>query len=84
MNKPLISILIPSFNEGETILKVLNRILETSGANSFYEIIIIDDGSTDNTKDLLEKNKNLYTNLITYNSNRGKGYAIKRIRKSNR
>ena len=78
MNKPLISILIPSFNEGETILKVLNRILETSGANSFYEIIIIDDGSTDNTKDLLEKNKNLYTNLITYNSNRGKGYAIKK------
>ena len=78
MNKPLISILIPSFNEGETILKVLNRILETSRANSFYEIIIIDDGSTDNTKDLLEKNKNLYTNLITYNSNRGKGYAIKK------
>jgi len=78
MNKPLISILIPSFNEGETILKVLNRILETSGANSFYEIIIIDDGSTDNTKDLLEKNKNLYTNLITYSSNRGKGYAIKK------
>ena len=26
----------------------------------------------------MEKNKNLYTNLITYNSNRGKGYAIKK------
>jgi glycosyltransferase involved in cell wall biosynthesis len=78
MNEPLITILIPSFNESKTILKVLNRISEIFKNSSFYEIIIIDDGSTDNTKKLLDKNKNLYTNLITYGSNRGKGYAIKK------
>ena len=78
MTEPLITILIPSFNESKTILKVLNRISEIFKNSSFYEIIIIDDGSTDNTKKLLDKNKNLYTNLITYGSNRGKGYAIKK------
>jgi len=77
-NQILISILIPSFNEGETILKVLNRISEISEQNNNHEIIIIDDGSTDNTKDILEKNKNLYTTLISYGANQGKGYAIKK------
>jgi len=78
-DKPLIiSILIPSFNEEKTILNVLNRISETMGSSVNYEVIIINDGSTDNTLNLLEQNKNLYNQLITYEKNCGKGNAIKK------
>ena len=45
-----ISILIPAFNEEKTILKVLNRIKETKISNLEYQVIVINDGSTDGTK----------------------------------
>ena len=78
-DKPLIiSILIPSFNEEKTILNVLNRISETMVSSVNYEVIIINDGSTDNTLNLLEQNKDLYNQLITYEKNCGKGNAIKK------
>jgi len=78
MKQPLISILIPSFNEGKTILNVLNRISEIMALNVNYEVVVINDGSTDNTLDLLKQNKDLYSQLITYNKNCGKGNAIKK------
>ena len=77
-NLVLISILIPSFNEEETILKVLNRISETIESSVNYEVIVINDGSTDNTLNLLEQNKNLYDQLISYEKNYGKGNAVKK------
>lgn len=77
-NHILISILIPSFNEEKTILNVLNRISKTIDPSINYEVIVINDGSTDNTLKLLEQNKNLYNQLITYERNYGKGNAIKK------
>ncbi len=77
-NNILISILIPSFNEEKTILNILNRISKTIDSNINYEVVIINDGSTDNTLKLLEQNKNLYNQLITYERNYGKGNAIKK------
>ena len=74
----LISILIPSFNEEKTILDVLNRISETVDSSINYEVVVINDGSTDGTLNLLEKNKNLYNQLISYEKNYGKGNAIKK------
>ena len=78
MEQPLISILIPSFNEGKTILNVLNRISKIIASSINYEVVVINDGSTDNTLDLLKQNKDLYNQLITYNTNCGKGNAIKK------
>ena len=78
MNQPLISILIPSFNEEKTILNVLNRISKIMPTGANYEVVVINDGSKDNTLDLLKQNKNLYNQLITYNKNFGKGNAIKK------
>ena len=78
MNQPLISILIPSFNEEKTILNVLNRISKIMPTGANYEVVVINDGSKDNTLDLLKQNKNLYNQLITYNENFGKGNAIKK------
>jgi glycosyltransferase involved in cell wall biosynthesis len=77
-NHVLISILIPSFNEEKTILNVLNRISKTIDPSINYEVVVINDGSTDNTLELLEQNKNLYNQLITYERNYGKGNAVKK------
>ena len=77
-NNILISILIPSFNEEKTILNILNRISKTIDTSINYEVVIINDGSTDNTLKLLEQNKNLYNQLITYERNYGKGNAVKK------
>ena len=77
-NHILISILIPSFNEGKTILNVLNRISKTIDLSINYEVVVINDGSTDNTLELLEQNKNLYNQLVTYEKNYGKGNAVKK------
>ena len=77
-NHILISILIPSFNEEKTILNVLNRISKTIDPSINYEVVVINDGSTDNTLELLEQNKSLYNQLVTYEKNYGKGNAVKK------
>lgn len=75
MNK--LSVIIPTFNEEGTILNVLRKVLKLPETG---EIIIVDDGSKDNTKSLLEKfkkdSKDKRINLIRHKTNRGKGAAI--------
>ncbi|MDA9769083.1 glycosyltransferase family 2 protein [Candidatus Pelagibacter sp.] len=71
-----ISIIIPIFNEEKTIIQVLERISKVIKPNVTYETIVINDGSTDGTLSLLEKNKNLYDQLISYEKNYGKGNAV--------
>ena len=71
-----LSIIIPVFNEANTIIKILNRIKETKSTKVNYEIIVVDDGSTDNTPTLLEENKELYNKLILNEFNMGKGHAV--------
>ena len=43
-----------------------------------YEVIVIDDGSTDETKKLLENNKHLYNKLLINDTNKGKGFSVKK------
>ena len=79
VNKSIqISIIIPVYNEDKSILEVLKRIHATVDSQNNFEIIVINDGSTDNTLKVLEENKNLYNQLITYERNYGKGNAIKK------
>jgi len=76
-----ISVIIPAYNEkaniGPTVKEVLNYL---SAKDYSYELIVVDDGSRDGTKDVVNKlaqeNKNL--KLVSYLPNRGKGYAVKR------
>ncbi len=73
-----ISILIPCFNEVETIEEILNKIHNLK-SSLVFEIIVIDDCSTDGTYLVLkEKCKNLYTTLLKNEKNYGKGYSVRK------
>jgi len=71
-----LSVIVPLYNEERTIIKTLSRISETKKQDFIYEVIVINDGSTDNSLSLLEQNKDLYNHLITYEKNNGKGHAV--------
>lgn len=49
-----ISFIIPSYNSGKTIKKAINSILKQDNNSLEYEIIVVDDGSTDNTEEIIE------------------------------
>tara|TARA_B110000438_G_scaffold294630_1_gene336347 strand:+ start:345 stop:1028 length:684 start_codon:yes stop_codon:yes gene_type:complete len=72
----ILSIIVPVYNEERTIINVLEKIKKNSSKE--YEIIVIDDGSTDKTKELLNNNNHLYDKIITNESNKGKGYSVKK------
>lgn len=72
-----ISIIVPAYNEEKTIGETLNRVLSLSEVKN-KEIIVVDDGSTDNTAKIvrtLEK-KNPQLTLIECKKNGGKGSAV--------
>lgn len=67
-------IIIPAFNEEENILNTYNSIMNYNKKNKTkYDVIIINDCSTDNTKKILEKNSIPHVNLI---HNLGIGGAV--------
>jgi len=74
----ILSIIIPVYNEEKTIINILKKIKKNSSSLSKYEIIVIDDGSTDQSKNLLENNKELYDKLLINETNKGKGFAVKK------
>jgi glycosyltransferase involved in cell wall biosynthesis len=74
-----VSIVIPVYNEENTILIILKKVNEEIKKikEFLFEIIVVNDFSNDNTLKLLENNKNLYTLLINNPKNLGKGFCIK-------
>lgn len=72
-----ISIIIPVYNEQDTIIPILTKIQKQKIDNVELEIIVIDDGSTDNSLKLLKNNSHLYSSLIQQKSNTGKGGAVR-------
>ena len=72
----LVTIIIPCFNEENTIEKILNKIFEIRDIEK--QIIIVDDFSTDGSKKILKENyENKVDKIIYHNENKGKGAAIK-------
>ena len=72
-----ISIIIPAFNEENTIIALLNKVDKVKVEGVQKEIIVIDDASKDNTLNLLKNNNKLYSKLIEFKKNKGKGAAVK-------
>lgn len=77
-----LSIIIPVFNEQSTVRKVISQVYRADSCGLKKEVIIIDDGSWDQTPRLLEKEKFRGLNIISHKKNRGKGWAIRNGLKS--
>ena len=77
MTKPFLSIIIPAYNESERLpLTLVDMDKLLSGVKYSYEIIVVNDGSTDNTAEIVKKAiKNL--KLIDNRVNQGKGGVVK-------
>ncbi|MCK4664023.1 MAG: glycosyltransferase family 2 protein [Bacteroidales bacterium] len=78
----ILSIIIPVYNEDSTIVELLEKVLKVRLVNNFEkEIIIIDDNSSDNTKNLIKefisKNEIKNITLLSHLTNKGKGASIK-------
>jgi len=67
-----VSIVIPAFNEEKSIGHVLETVMKV---NSITQIIVVDDGSTDNTSNIVSKFANV--TLLKHEKNKGKGSAMK-------
>lgn len=75
---PYWSIIVPVYNETRR-LGNLNHILQfLKTLPETWELIVVNDGSTDNSLELLRNiNRRHSFQIVTYSQNRGKGYAIK-------
>lgn len=70
-----LTVVLPSYNEALHIGKVLDRICkELVGID--YKLIVVDDGSTDNSVEVLKSLSIPNLEIISYKSNQGKGYAL--------
>ena len=71
-----ISIIIPSYNEENTILEILKKVSQIVVEDFAFEVIVIDDGSLDSTVELLKSHRELFAKLIERPRNGGKGAAV--------
>lgn len=73
-----LSIIVPAFNEEKTIKTVLENVLSLNLPKIDKEIVVVDDGSSDKTPEIVEavakKNKNIH--FIKHEINQGKGAAV--------
>ena len=73
---PAFSLVLPAYNEENGIISTLNNICHyLDMTNCEYEIIVVNDGSTDNTGDILRSQLDI--KLIEHSRNRGYGAALK-------
>jgi glycosyltransferase involved in cell wall biosynthesis len=75
-NPPILSVVIPCYNEANTIRTLVERVRAAPGPQK--EIIIVDDGSRDGTRDLLRTQiAPLVAKVVYHDENRGKGAALR-------
>ena len=71
----MLSVVIPVYNERETVLKIIGKVLNLEFV---AEIIVVDDGSTDGTKEILERTTfDKRVRYFSHDRNRGKGAALR-------
>jgi len=70
-----LSVIIPTFNEAGSIREIIHRVRKTKLAR---EIIVVDDGSTDATREILEEfDRQNDVQIISLKENMGKGMAVR-------
>ena len=78
MKRPKLTIIIPAYNEINTIQILLEKIFKVEIEK---QIIIVDDNSSDGTRDIILNHKEKINKIIFHDSNKGKGAAIKSAQK---
>ncbi len=73
-SQPLLSVIIPIYNEEATLEEIVRR---TLAVDIDKEIILVDDGSTDGTHDILKKIEGTVSKVIYHERNQGKGAAVR-------
>jgi len=69
-----VSIIIPVYNEKNTILNIIEKVKKASVCGLKKEIVVVDDGSRDGTVKMLKKEYNI--KVFFHDQNKGKGYAL--------
>lgn len=73
-----LSVLIPAFNEAKTVAQVLDQVRQVDVAPLEKEIVVVDDGSTDGTREVLEQEcQGDGFVLVRHPHNQGKGAAVR-------
>src|SRR3990167_9312131 len=78
--KPYLSVIIPAYNEAKRLpLTLIDIDKKLSEANYSYEIIVVNDGSKDNTAEIVRRFSHLIKNLrlIDNKENHGKGWVVR-------
>ena len=70
-----LSIIIPCYNESSTIISLINAVKQSPVTDR--EIIIVDDGSKDGTRDILKQLSDPEVRVIFHKANQGKGAALR-------
>ena len=74
---PIITVAIPSYNEGKTISKTLRSVLKVRYPKNKLEIVVINDGSTDNTAIAVRRIMRSHSNIkLLEQHNQGKAVAL--------
>jgi len=71
-----LTVIIPVYNERNTIQEVLRRVRRVDLGDIDKEIIVVDDGSTDGTRDILSMEEDSTIRIVYHPENRGKGAAL--------
>ncbi|MFK7919679.1 MAG: glycosyltransferase family 2 protein [Ilumatobacter sp.] len=69
-----LSVVVPAFNEAATVRELLDRVLASPWVG---EVIVVDDGSTDDTVEQINQDPNDRVRLVEHDHNRGKGAALR-------
>ncbi|MBC8500728.1 MAG: glycosyltransferase family 2 protein [Nanoarchaeota archaeon] len=72
-----LSVIIPVYNEKRTLLKLLEKVKKVDLGDIKKEILIVDDFSTDGTRDILKKINDPKIKIFFHKKNYGKGIAIR-------
>jgi len=73
-DSPVLSVVVPVFNEAATVREILARVRASPVGK---EIVVVDDGSTDGTREILAKESGDDLRVILHERNRGKGAALR-------
>jgi glycosyltransferase involved in cell wall biosynthesis len=73
-----LSVIVPVYNERNTVVEVLRRMRAVELPDGIdREIIVVDDGSTDGTRDVLNQLSDSTVRILLHEHNRGKGAAVR-------